>query len=185
MLGQYTDYLSAYQKIEEDAKKTTEGIFAGELDAFGSKFGKQLKIQQTYAKATAAMNAVLTAVQVWGDPSLSFYEKIPASIAATSAVMGLAGQFHSGTDEVASEGSYLLQKGERVVQPKANKKLTEFLDSGATGGDTIITSNISMGPSLVDEKVMAQALSKQQTTIAGILKKEERKRPSRVKSRSM
>ena len=167
--------LEAESQLEEQKQE----IMLGGVDQMGEAFGKQLKFQQTYAKATAAINAILSAVQVWGDPSMTFYEKIPASIAASTAVLSLAGQFHSGSDNVASEGSYLLQKGERVVQPKANKKLTEFLDKGATGGNTTIESNIVMGPSLVDEKVFAQALSRQQSNIAALLKKEESKRPSR------
>lgn len=85
-----------------------------------------------------------------GGDTMSFYEKIPASIAA---VTNLAGQFHSGSDNVASEGSYLLQKGERVVQSKANKKLTQFLDkdSDATSGNIDIEVPMNVAGNVTDK----------------------------------
>lgn len=59
--------------------------------------------------------------------------------AASSAVMG---QFHSGTDEVDSTGSYILREGERVVQPTANKDLTSFLKNGGDGGGTVVNADL-------------------------------------------
>ena len=109
-----------------------------------------------------------------------------ATIAATT-----IGQFHGGVDELPSSQnnkSFMLKAGERVVQPEANKKLTKFLISaeavGSGGGGMTINAPVTMGPSLVDPKVMAQALSKQQTVLAGIIRKEERKRPSRTSTRN-
>ena len=188
LLEMYEDYDSRINEIRDVSSEAAGSRLMGDVDQIGAAFGKQLNLQQTYAKATTAINSVLAAVQVWGDPSMSFYEKIPASIAAIAAVSQLAGQFHGGTDAVPesmNNKSFMLKAGERVVQPEANKKLTKFLDSGegggSGGGETIINSTIEMGPSLVDEKVFAQALSKQQSNIAGLLRREERKRPNRVK----
>lgn len=182
MLGQYTDYLNSYQKMEDDAKKTTEGIAFGEVDKLAEKFDLQLDLQGTYAKATAAINSVLAAVQVWGDPALSYYEKIPASIAALASVAALGGQFHSGTDHVASEGSYLLQKGERVVQPKANKKLTSFLDGKESGGggDTItIDSPMHVAGNVTDQNWFKQELYKHRQLMSDAVKKAQREKPRR------
>ena len=49
------------------------------------------------------------------------------------------GQAHAGMTNIPAEGTYLLSKGERVVQPEQNKDLTNFLASsdaagGASGG---------------------------------------------------
>ena len=52
-----------------------------------------------------------------------------------------------------------------------------------SGGGTVINSTINMGANLVDEKAMAQALAKQQSTIAALVQREERKRPTRSRSR--
>lgn len=91
---------------------------------------------------------------------------------------GDGGQFHSGTDNVSSEGSYLLSKGERVVQPKANKDLTSFLNNGDRGGSKIESSLVIQG-NVTDEKWFAQQLNKQQSQIAGIVSKQQRKYPTR------
>jgi DNA-binding transcriptional regulator YdaS (Cro superfamily) len=58
-------------------------------------------------------------------------------IAAMSAVGGAA---HGGLDSVPKEQTYLLDKGERVVSPKQNADLTDFLkkkDAGDAGSQTI------------------------------------------------
>ena len=60
-----------------------------------------------------------------------------AGVASTVAfTKGLAfmGAAHGGLDSVPAEGTFLLSQGERVVQPKANEDLTEFLDAGQRGG---------------------------------------------------
>jgi hypothetical protein len=56
-------------------------------------------------------------------------------------------------------------------------------ESQGSGGGTVIHSTIQMGPSLVDEKVFAAALQKQQTTLATLVNKEQKKRPTRNRSK--
>lgn len=41
----------------------------------------------------------------------------------------IQGQAHNGLDYVPREGTYLLDKGERVVKPADNRKLSDFLDN--------------------------------------------------------
>ncbi|MFM1687938.1 hypothetical protein ACJ7VZ_05355 [Aeromonas salmonicida] len=74
-------------------------------------------------------------------------------IAAAGSIM--LGQFHSGTDEVDSTGSYILKQGERVVQPTANKDLTSFLKNGGDGGGTTVNADLIIqggGDGLNDSK---------------------------------
>jgi len=181
-------YAEEKAEKEAEAQQVREAAVLGDVDQIADAFGVQLKAQETYAKTQAAISAIQAGIQVWSDPTLSFYAKIPASIAAIGAVSSLAGQFHGGTDSLPSSmdnKSFMLKAGERVVQPEANKKLTKFLDNPESSGSGVnITSTIQMGPSLVDEKVFAQALSKQQSNIAALMSKEERKRPSRRSVRS-
>ena len=187
MFKQYEDFDKKVNNLRDETAEKQSSRLLGDVDQVGAAFGAQLGLQQTFAKAQAAITSTLAAIQVWSDPSLSFYEKLPASLSAAAAVAGLAGQFHGGTDEVPTSmdnKSFMLKAGERVVQPEANKKLTKFLNSAGDGGEgvsgtTNITSNFTMGPSLVDEKVFAEALSKNQTTLAALVEKQQRKYPTR------
>lgn len=74
-----------------------------------------------------------------------------ASVAAATAgivsnISSVAGVFHGGTDYVPKEASYLLDKGERVLSPRQNSDLTNYLNGRqdtSTGGDIIINNNTS------------------------------------------
>lgn len=44
------------------------------------------------------------------------------------------GIFHGGMDYVPREGTYMLQRGERVLSPSQNQDLMRFIQSGAAGG---------------------------------------------------
>ncbi|MAD75166.1 MAG: phage tail tape measure protein [Rheinheimera sp.] len=58
--------------------------------------------------------------------------------AITAASSSLAGMAHNGLDYIPNEGTWLLDKGERVLSPRQNEDLTRFLsavdqDSGRAG----------------------------------------------------
>ena len=48
--------------------------------------------------------------------------------AASIKGMNLTGMAHSGIDRIPKEGTWLLDKGERVLSPRQNQDLTTFLD---------------------------------------------------------
>jgi hypothetical protein len=56
-----------------------------------------------------------------------------AIIAGMTAVSVVAGAAHGGLDYVPAESTYLLDRGERVVSPKQNEDLTDFLNNGGGG----------------------------------------------------
>ena len=58
---------------------------------------------------------------------------------------GLTGQAHDGLSNVPKEGTYLLDKNERVVRPSDNNKLTKFLDRADKGGTgNTITTHVTI-----------------------------------------
>ena len=63
-----------------------------------------------------------------------------AAGAATGA--GIAGVAHDGLGFVPREGTFLLDKGERVLSPNQNKDLTGFLNGG--GGAPVIINKVSI-----------------------------------------
>lgn len=73
-----------------------------------------------------------------------FPANVPAIAFATAQsaanVAQIQGIAHGGLDNVKREGTYLLDEGEGVLQPRANTKLMDFLDrekSGKTGGSNV------------------------------------------------
>ncbi|HCB0057387.1 TPA: hypothetical protein MYL02_000425 [Klebsiella pneumoniae] len=132
-----------------------------------------MSIQEALAKALA----------------LGFPQNIPAY--AQIAAMGMSiistakgassGQFHGGIDNLPSSydnKSFMLKAGERVVQPEANKKLTNFLDNQEKGS-TISESNISAPMNVYysgtnDREFQAQ-LKKHQNSIVQAVKDSQRR----------
>lgn len=99
-----------------------------EMFAIGKAFAIANAIMATYQSATAAY---LSAAAI-----VPFGHLLAPAAAAAAVVAGLSNvarirasqpQAHAGLTEVKSEGTFLLSKGERVLQPEQNKDLTRFL----------------------------------------------------------
>jgi hypothetical protein len=56
-----------------------------------------------------------------------------AGLVSTATLAQALGALASGSDMIGQTGAYILHKDEGVVHPKANKKLTEFLDKNSGG----------------------------------------------------
>jgi len=61
-------------------------------------------------------------------------------MAAAVSGLALAGMAHDGIDSVPREGTWLLDKGERVVDQRTNADLKDFLSSGGDGGSEVIVN---------------------------------------------
>lgn len=65
--------------------------------------------------------------------------------AATVGGLAIAGMAHDGIDAVPREGTWLLDKGERVLNAPSNDKLNRFLDSqGSQGGGVGVGGGVSI-----------------------------------------
>jgi len=116
----------------------------------GFRIGKAAAIAQATINAyTAATGAYASAA------AIPFVGWILGPIAAIAALaLGMAnvqsirsqqmGQAHAGMTNVPSEGSYLLDKGERVIQPEQNRDLTNFLGGGGGGGDSFTVQTMEV-----------------------------------------
>ncbi|MCJ8336228.1 MAG: hypothetical protein MJH10_18675 [Epibacterium sp.] len=168
--------------LEEDASSTQKALFL--MSQAAAAASVTMSMFDAAGKANAAAGGGIAGTVAETNEYVKGGIKL-ASIAGTT-----IGQFHGGVDELPTamnNKSFMLKAGERVVQPEANKKLTKFLnnpEASGGGGGVTINAPVTMGPSLVDPKVMAQALSKQQTILAAIVQKEQRKRPSRTSTRN-
>jgi hypothetical protein len=106
----------------------------------GFRIGKAAAIAQavinTYTGATGAY-ASASAIPVvgWILGPLAAAAAIVLGMQNVSKIRGQQmGQAHAGMTNVPNEGTFLLDKGERVIQPEQNKDLTNFLAGGGGGG---------------------------------------------------
>jgi hypothetical protein len=105
------------------------------------------------AFASAIVSAHLAAVQTTADITLPFVGKVPAASAilafgyANAGIIAgqtLAGMAHDGIDNIPKEGTWLLDGGERVLNPQQNKDLTSYLaDKKQSGANITINNNSS------------------------------------------
>lgn len=82
--------------------------------------------------------------------------------------VGVQGQFHAGIDSVPNTGTYLLEKGERVVDRRLNEDLTKALEggNGSVGGTINMPINISGD---VSPERMAEMMREVKDSVSGVL----------------
>lgn len=140
------------------------------IDFFSAKMGIEAAAASMGVAGSAYKATALTALA-------ASYGTTMMGIGAVTLGGVVAGQFHSGSDYVPSEGSYLIQEGERVIQPKANKDLTSFLNDkgGNSSPASSVTQQVSFG-GVYDRKTMQSMLMREAQTIAALVLREEKKR---------
>lgn len=137
-LGQMAAQWIAYQAVQLLVGKTTQAEAASTL-TFNA-----LASQQMAAINAFASTAAIPIVGPFMAPAAA-----AAAIAATTPMVGavaslsLAGMAHDGIDSVPREGTWLLDKGERVVDQRTNADLKDFLSSGGDGGSEV-TVNVNL-----------------------------------------
>ncbi len=163
MINALTDMAAqwlVYQAVQLVVGKTTQSTaglalianaqataFQASLSAFASTAAIPI-VGPAMAPAAAAAAAAATAPMVAG--------------VASSALAGMA---HSGIDSIPREGTWLLDGGERVLNPNQNRDLTQYLhnvnDAGASAGSAGgITINapvtVQAQPGMSDEAARRQ-----------------------------
>ncbi|HGA5124890.1 TPA: hypothetical protein ACISXB_003351 [Salmonella enterica subsp. enterica serovar Javiana] len=132
-------YADARLKVADDMY----GGIAGAMALFGQQNTKAMKAafaaHQAYSIGQATVNMWTAATDAWNDPTnVTTSQKIAASALAVAQNMGniakiksasIDGMAHDGIDNIPREGTWLLQKGERVVDDRTNGDLKEFLSS--------------------------------------------------------
>lgn len=64
--------------------------------------------------------------------------------AAMSLGTAMGGAAHGGLDFVPEETTYLLQRGERVLSPRQNQDLNEFMSEGGNGGGAVTIGTVEI-----------------------------------------
>lgn len=175
-IGQMIAQWLAYQAVQLLVGKTTQAsaaaqitgnAYAGVMQAGINAFASTAAIPVVGpAEAPAAMTAAVAATSPM------------AAAASTYALMGMA---HDGIDSVPQTGTWLLEKGERVVTSETSAKLDRKLDMiqpGGGGGITIhapVTVEAQPGMSAADAQRQGEAVSGAiRATVVSTLEKESR-----------
>lgn len=161
------EYANRTTSIAENTAMKKLELEQTNVDAFGNLAGALLGQQSTAARAAFLVSKAYTVQKILLDKGAamsSAYAEAKGGVFAKSlaaakaglenglisdmvnqvAVPTFSGIAHGGLDYVPSESTFLLDKGERVLSPRQNKDLTDFLSKGSTGstGDTNITITI-------------------------------------------
>lgn len=148
-------------KIQEIKQKGIEGDraiaaartqvysdLAGVIAAGAEEGSKAQRAALAVQKAFALKESLLALqVAISKANSLGFPASIPAiaeaGIVGYGAINTIKGIAHSGMTNVPEEGTYLLNKGERVLQPSQNDDLKKFLAGGKNQGMNVVIHNYS------------------------------------------
>jgi len=126
---------------------------AGEQSAL---YGVMFAAQKAFAVAQTIINAEMASAAALAPPpiglgpvaGLPYSQVIRGMGYASAAVIGaqaLMGMAHSGIDSVPREGTWLLDKGERVVDSRTNQDLKRYLtaanEPSSSGGGMVVNLN--------------------------------------------
>ncbi|WP_392552926.1 tape measure protein [Orbus wheelerorum] len=89
------------------------------------------------AYAPAAMQASIASYGAAATVGAASYTTAMGVMKATS----LVGMAHDGIDNIPQEGTWLLQKGERVLSPNQNKDFSNLLSNGGSSSAQVIINN--------------------------------------------
>ena len=101
--------------------------------AFAARSAQNVSLAATTAGASAAAGGPAAIAAAGAAAAGATTAAGTTAYAAALGLFGGLGQAHAGLTNVPREGTFLLDRGERVVAPEQNRDLTDFL-AGAGGG---------------------------------------------------
>ena len=144
--------------------------------------------QRSFALAQAGMNVWKAASDAYANEPGTVWQKMGAAALATiesgtfvSMIQAATpvGMAHNGIDNIPKEGTWLLDGGERVLNPQQNKDLTSYLQNQESnrGGDVNITVQVTdsgvstSGGNTQDQKQLGQMIG---NAVRTIIRQEQR-----------
>lgn len=135
-----------------DYLNSLSGFFGAMLGKSSSAYQALFFAQKSFYLAQAGMNVWKSASDAYANEPGTVWQKMGAAALATlesgsflslieaATPMGMA---HDGIDNIPKEGTWLLDKGERVVDSRTNSDLKDYLaKGGGSGGDVYYTQTI-------------------------------------------
>lgn len=160
----YTDFLQKQAVAQNQevlgffqTSSTMAASMASVLENMGAKntgaYKAMFALSKGFAIAEASLKLTTAMVQAMADPTaltpmqkFANYALVASAGASlisqiTSATM--TGMAHDGITEIPQEGTWLLQKGERVLSAQQNADFTNFMRGGSTGAPTSSGGNVT------------------------------------------
>ncbi len=126
----------------------------------------------------AATKAMAEGGYVAGLPMATAIRALGYTSVGLIAAQTITGMAHDGIDNIPKEGTWLLDGGERVLNPQQNKDLTNYLaNQGSGGGDVNIQVNITdsgvstSGSNTQEQKQLGQLIG---NTVRAVIRQEQR-----------
>lgn len=183
--NKYNAQAMTIAKQQSQAQLETIGGMAGSMGTIlAGAFGEGSKAAQAAFAVQKGITIAQTVLSIQSALAQSLAAPFPASLASYAKVLSLgasiittakgaaSGQFHGGVDELPASydnKSFVLKAGERVVQPEANKKLTNFLDnkdSTRSGGEITVNAPLIInGGGVDDDAKFNEMLKKHQNSV--------------------
>lgn len=151
--ARYEDQLGLYGSLLSQASS----VWGSMTDMVRESKGEQSKTykamflaQQAIAIGQQIINTELAAMQpmaqmgIYGIPASMLIRGMGYASVGVIAAQTVAGMAHDGIDNIPKEGTWLLDKGERVVDKRTNGDLKDFIAKGANGGVTV-NVNVPVG----------------------------------------
>lgn len=152
--AQKMDQLNMWGGILSTAQNTFSQLAQSAKDGAGeqsSVYRTMFAMQQAFSIASSMVAAHAAFTQAFADPSaMTLPQKLAGGAAVMAALMpaittissvSLQGMAHNGIDNIPSEGTWLLDGGERVLNPQQNKDLTNYLSNSKSQGPSIVINN--------------------------------------------
>ena len=154
--------IERYDTFEEVVAKGVENLKKH------SAVRKAILLREALIEGKAAI------LKAWN--SAPFPANLPG-VAITTASVGMAirdimkGQAHDGMDSLPSTGTYMLERGERVVSSRANRDLTQFLADNRNAQSMQEPANLTLQVNGVsDPDVVVGALSQRMNELQGMMR---------------
>ena len=161
------------------------GFFGSMLGKSSSAYQALFFAQKSFYLAQAGMNVWKSASDAYANEPGTVWQKMGAAALATlesgsflslieaATPMGMA---HDGIDNIPKEGTWLLDKGERVVDSRTNADLKDMIANQKNGGGVTIHNNINIAS---DGSATSESDSKQlgaliNNAVLAVIRREQR-----------
>lgn len=159
--SQTVDQLNMWGGILSTAQNTFSQLTQSAKDGMGeqsSVYRTMFAMQQAFSVASSMVAAWTAYTTAFADPSaMTLTQKFAGGAAVMAALMpaittigsiGITGMAHDGIDNIPREGTWLLDGGERVLNPNQNKDLTRYLNE-ARSNQNSQPSQVTVNPNII------------------------------------
>ncbi|MFH7353085.1 hypothetical protein [Acinetobacter bereziniae] len=159
--SQQIEQVNMWGGILSTGQNTFSQLAQSAKDGLGeqsSTYRTMFAMQQAFSVASSMVAAWTAYTTAFADPSaMTLTQKFAGGAAVMAALMpalttigsiSIQGMAHNGIDNIPSEGTWLLDGGERVLNPQQNKDLTRYLSESRSNQNSQ-SAQVSVNPQIV------------------------------------